>query len=136
MESVDLTIIGKGNGFCLFRTKPLFKPMLIYYQLKLEEHNPAKFLTHCGLEMPYGSTELGQHCCNCISPRPKSVDSLYQWVSARKNVTPLLLHWSYVFLALTHRYQHYCNYEIFYCHHNGKSVKFNPFIFTGTVPSV
>ena len=24
------------------------------------------------------------------------------WVSAKKNVTPLLMHWSYIFLALTH----------------------------------
>ena len=26
------------------------------------------------------------------------------WVSARKNVAPLPMHWSYVFLALTHQY--------------------------------
>ena len=29
----------------------------------------------------------------------------YRWVSAKKDVTPLLTHWSYVFLALTHRYE-------------------------------
>ena len=28
----------------------------------------------------------------------------HRWVSARKNVTPVLTHWSYVFLALTHRH--------------------------------
>ena len=30
-------------------------------------------------------------------------DETYRWVSARKT-TPFLTHWSYVFLALTHRY--------------------------------
>ena len=29
--------------------------------------------------------------------------TLYIWVSARKTLTPLLTHWSYVFLVLTHR---------------------------------
>ena len=33
-----------------------------------------------------------------------SQPTLYRWVSARK--TPLLTHWSYVFLAQTHRYLH------------------------------
>ena len=28
----------------------------------------------------------------------------YRWLSAKKDVTPLLTHWSYVFLALSHRY--------------------------------
>ena len=30
--------------------------------------------------------------------------TIYRWVSAKKDATPLLTHWSYVFLALTHRY--------------------------------
>ena len=30
--------------------------------------------------------------------------SWYRWVS-KKDVTPLLMHWSYVFLTLTHRYE-------------------------------
>ena len=31
--------------------------------------------------------------------------TLYRWLSARKTyLTPLLTHWSYIFLALTHRY--------------------------------
>ena len=28
---------------------------------------------------------------------------LYQWVNAKKDVTPFLTHWYYIFLALTHR---------------------------------
>ena len=33
----------------------------------------------------------------------------HRWVSAcKKDVTPLLTHWSYVFLALTHRRRPYC----------------------------
>ena len=30
--------------------------------------------------------------------------TLYRWVNAKKDVTSLLMHWSYIFLALNHRY--------------------------------
>ena len=41
----------------------------------------------------------------CLKPWPFLfyILRLYRWVNARY-VTPLLMHWSYVFLALTHRY--------------------------------
>ena len=32
-------------------------------------------------------------------------DGPYRWVTCKKDVTPLLTHWSYVFLALSRRYQ-------------------------------
>ena len=38
------------------------------------------------------------------SPRAKESISPYRWLSSRKTLTPLLMHWSYVFLALSHWY--------------------------------
>ena len=35
----------------------------------------------------------------------------YQWVSTRKTLTPLLMHWSYIFLALTHIYIYIYSYD-------------------------
>ena len=36
-----------------------------------------------------------------------SLQFIYQWVKCKKDLTPLPMHWSYVFLALTHRYLNY-----------------------------
>ena len=52
------------------------------------------------------------HTFTCIC-----VTILYQWVSARR--TPLLTHWSYVFLALTHWNAHSSNNQFIvaqWCH--------------------
>ena len=38
----------------------------------------------------------------------------YRWVNARKTLTPLLMHCSYVFLAQTHRYEDFFIYITFF----------------------
>ena len=40
----------------------------------------------------------------------------YRWANARKTyISPLLMHWSYVFLALTHQYMFCCCYRSAVC---------------------
>ena len=54
------------------------------------------------------SVDLGHHCtCSIIFVLQAPIFSwitLYRWGECKKEITPLLTHWSYVFLALTHQY--------------------------------
>ena len=44
---VNPVSIGSDNGFSLFGTKTLFKPMLGHFQLNLQEQTSVKFWSNC-----------------------------------------------------------------------------------------
>ena len=60
------------------------------------------------------SSIITHHCCIAVSAQfwtmitwqhTQYITCLpYRWVECKKDVTPLLKHWSYVFFALTHQY--------------------------------
>ena len=62
------------------------------------------------------SSVNGKHLHN-DNTMHKRIDKTYGWVSARKT-TPLLTHWSYVFLALTHQYIRMASYLKINAEHN------------------
>ena len=67
------------------------------------DHNPSSTLwgLHVVVTTCMGSTNI----CPWAKRWMKCHDlDTYWWVSATKNVTPLLTHWSYIFIALTHWY--------------------------------
>ena len=62
-----------------------------------------------GLNWAYPWTCIGVSQQSWIAPMQVwdkfMLNSFYRWLSAKKDVTPLLTHWSYVFLALSHQYK-------------------------------
>ena len=66
-----------------------------------------------------------------LTPVQEGVSNICMDISigwCKKDVTPLLMHWSYVFLALTHWYMHYPQSVLTVCPFSSQvSITFDPF---------
>ena len=89
--------------------------------------------------IPTGSTIIYQFCCGLYafpctraSKLNQQICNIMLMASCKTTVSPLLTHWSYIFLALTHRCYDGLYYKIFHYEYNFTyfSIKFLYFFFS------
>ena len=69
---------------------------------KPELYNGCNYLSMLGLKLIYARNWVLEHIYGLMQERRNSIANALELRCCKKDVTPLLTHWSYVFLALTH----------------------------------